>query len=65
MNFAAVNLGCKVNHVEMEEFAALLIARGACPVDAAEADVIIINTCTVTGEAERKTRKAVNRALAA
>ena len=65
MKFAAVNLGCKVNHVELEEFASRLLAGGAQAVDAADADVIIVNTCTVTGEAERKTRKAVNRALAA
>ena len=65
MDFAAVNLGCKVNHVELEEFASQLIEQGARPVEASDADLIIINTCTVTGEAERKTRKAVNRALAA
>ena len=65
MDFAAVNLGCKVNHVELEDFASRLLARGCRLVKPEAADVILINTCTVTGEAERKTRKAVNRALAA
>ena len=65
MNIAAVNLGCKVNHVELEEFVGRALETGASLVGLSEADVILINTCTVTGEAERKTRKAVNRALAA
>lgn len=65
MRFAAVNLGCKVNHVELEEFSALALAYGCTLTKPETADLILINTCTVTGEAERKTRKAVNRALAA
>ncbi|RNL48367.1 MiaB/RimO family radical SAM methylthiotransferase [Paraeggerthella hongkongensis] len=63
MNFAVVNLGCKVNRVESDSFAAALLARGAVPVAEADADLIVVNTCTVTGEAEKKTRKAVRRAL--
>lgn len=31
--------------------------------DPARADLVVVNTCTVTGEAEKKTRKAVRRAL--
>ena len=65
MRFAAVNLGCKVNHVELEEFSAAALDLGHEPTAPEDADFILINTCTVTGEAERKTRKAVNRALAA
>ena len=33
------------------------------PIEAA--DFIVVNTCTVTGEAEKKTRKAVRQALRA
>lgn len=64
MNFAVVNLGCKVNRVESDDAAAQL---AACGVETAEADadLIVVNTCTVTGEAEKKTRKAVRRALRA
>ncbi|MEG1840193.1 MAG: MiaB/RimO family radical SAM methylthiotransferase, partial [Raoultibacter sp.] len=49
--------------MESDTLAAACLAQGgsAVPVDAA--DVIFINTCTVTGEAEKKTRKAVRRAL--
>ena len=65
MNFHVVNLGCKVNRVESDDFAAVLLSQGAQATDASSADFIIVNTCTVTGEAEKKTRKAVRQALRA
>lgn len=64
MNFAVVNLGCKVNRVESDDAVALLASR-AIETPEAQADLIVVNTCTVTGEAEKKTRKAVRRALRA
>ena len=63
--FAVVNLGCKVNRVEADGFERLLTDAGGAPSSQAEADLIIVNTCTVTGEAEKKTRKAVRHALTA
>lgn len=62
--FAVVNLGCKVNRVEADGFERLLAGCGGAPSSQAEADLIVVNTCTVTGEAEKKTRKAVRHALA-
>ncbi|MEC4184081.1 MiaB/RimO family radical SAM methylthiotransferase [Adlercreutzia sp. R21] len=63
--FAVVNLGCKVNRVEADGFERLLVGRGGVPSGEADADLVIVNTCTVTGEAEKKTRKAVRHALSA
>ena len=57
-------LGCKVNRVESETMAAELLGRGARIVDEAEAGVVVVSTCTVTGEADAKARKAVRHALA-
>lgn len=65
MKYTVVNLGCKVNRVESDAFASSLDAHGAKCCDAADADLIVVNTCTVTGEAEKKTRKAVRGALRA
>lgn len=65
MKYAVVNLGCKVNRVESDAFASSFDAHGAKSCDAADADLIVVNTCTVTGEAEKKTRKAVRGALRA
>lgn len=62
MNFALVNLGCKVNRVESDTIIAQLEARGHTHSDE-DARAVIVNTCTVTGEADKKARKAVRRAL--
>lgn len=63
MRFSLVNVGCKVNRVEADGFAARLLEDGALADDSGRADIVIVNTCTVTGEAEKKTRKAVRHAL--
>lgn len=62
--YALVNLGCKVNRVESDGFERLLQRTGFRPVeDGVPASLVVVNTCTVTGEAEKKTRKAVRQAL--
>lgn len=65
MNFAVINLGCKVNRVESDAIVCQLLNGGACESVSSAAEVIVVNTCTVTGEAEKKTRKAVRVALKA
>ena len=63
LRFSVVNHGCKVNRVEADTLASYLLARGAVPSDVENAQLVIVNTCTVTGEADRKARKAVRHAL--
>jgi threonylcarbamoyladenosine tRNA methylthiotransferase MtaB len=61
-----VNLGCKVNRVESDSFLAELLASGfslAGPDE--QARIVIVNTCTVTAEADAKSRKAIRHALRA
>ncbi|MDO4595677.1 MAG: tRNA (N(6)-L-threonylcarbamoyladenosine(37)-C(2))-methylthiotransferase MtaB [Coriobacteriaceae bacterium] len=58
-----VNLGCRVNRVESDRISCDLARAGVELVDEASADIVVINTCAVTAEAESKTRKAVRRAL--
>jgi len=59
-------LGCKVNRSESEGFAEALASRGiAVTDDSAAPDAMVVNTCTVTGEADAKARKEIRRALAA
>jgi threonylcarbamoyladenosine tRNA methylthiotransferase MtaB len=57
-------LGCKVNQAESERIAADLLGGECVQVEEADAAVFVINTCTVTSEADRKARKEVRRALA-
>lgn len=61
---SVVNLGCRVNRVESDRISTDLAKSGFCLVEPDAADLVVINTCAVTGEAEAKTRKAVRRALA-
>lgn len=63
--FAIRTLGCKVNRVESDTLRAELLARGCVESAEADADVVVVNTCTVTQEADAKVRKAVRRALSA
>lgn len=57
------NLGCKVNAYETEAMQQLLEENGYKIVPFEEkADVYIINTCTVTNMADRKSRQMLHRA---
>ena len=57
------NLGCKVNAYETDSMAALLKQAGFEIVPFSEpADVYVINTCSVTNIADRKSRQMIHRA---
>ncbi len=57
------NLGCKVNAYEVEAMQQLLAENGYMVVPFDEkADIYIINTCTVTNMADRKSRQMLHRA---
>ncbi|MBR1397861.1 MAG: tRNA (N(6)-L-threonylcarbamoyladenosine(37)-C(2))-methylthiotransferase MtaB [Selenomonadaceae bacterium] len=62
MKIQIENIGCKVNMVESESIAELFQQRGHKIVKRG-ADVVVINTCCVTTEAEAKSRQAIRRAL--
>lgn len=57
------NLGCKVNAYETESMQQMLEAAGYEIVNFTEpADVYVINTCSVTNMADRKSRQMIHRA---
>jgi len=61
---ALPTLGCKANRYDSDALARALIACGYVIVPAnARADIYIVNTCTVTREAEAKSRKMLRRTL--
>ena len=62
MTFAIHTFGCKVNIYESEYVTNLLKEKGyeMLPFDN-EADIYIINTCTVTNEADKKDRKLIHK----
>jgi len=60
---ALESLGCKLNQAETEALADRLVSRGhVLAGSAAEADVYLLNTCTVTHIADRKSRQALRAA---
>ena len=60
---AITNLGCKVNQSEMDDVERLLRSRGVQMVrDGEPADLVVVNTCTVTSMADQKSRQAVRQA---
>ncbi len=62
MRVAFHTLGCKVNHYETEAMREAFVSRGAVSVGEEEpADVYVINTCTVTNIADRKSRQYIRR----
>lgn len=57
-------LGCKVNQYDTQVLVRLFRERGYEVVDFdGEADIYIINTCTVTATGDRKSRQAIRRAI--
>ena len=65
MKAVVFTLGCKVNGVESGSLIAGLRARGMEVSDELVfADLYILNTCAVTGEAEKKSRQAIARVRA-
>ncbi len=64
-NVAFHNLGCKVNSYEMDYVQQILLEKGYNVVPFEEkADIYIVNTCTVTNIADRKSRQMLHRAKA-
>lgn len=62
MKIAFYTLGCKVNSYETQETAELMKSAGYEVVGSdADADVYIVNSCTVTAESSRKSRQALRR----
>lgn len=62
MRFAIYTLGCKVNQYETQAMETILTQRGhtLTPFDG-DADVYIINTCSVTAVSDKKCRNMIRR----
>ena len=64
MKYCVFTLGCKVNKYESDAMMRKLSDMGYEVTDRLErADAYIINTCSVTAEADKKSRQAVSRVL--
>jgi threonylcarbamoyladenosine tRNA methylthiotransferase MtaB len=61
-SFSIQNFGCRVNQAEAFEWAEAFERRGLVfEADATLADLVVINTCTLTSRADRDVRKFIRR----
>lgn len=62
MNIHLKALGCRLNEAELEQWSRDFTGEGHnIVINADEADVVVVNTCAVTTEATKKSRKLMNR----
>lgn len=60
LSVALETLGCRLNQADSEELARSFLARGYAVIqETTRADVVVVNSCTVTREADRQSRQLV------
>ena len=61
MKYAVITFGCRVNQADSLGFEEALIARGGIAVPPEAADLVIVNTCSVTSTADQGARQTIRR----
>lgn len=61
MKFAIVTFGCRVNQADSTDIERQLRAAGGRPAAAEHADLVVVNTCSVTASADHGARKLIRR----
>lgn len=61
LRYAVVTFGCRVNQADSLGVEAALVRDGAQPTSTADADVVLVNTCSVTGSADQGARQVIRR----
>ena len=61
MKYSVVTFGCRVNQADSLAVEEELLASGAHPVAADQADLIVVNTCSVTATADQGARQTIRR----
>jgi len=61
MKYSIITFGCRVNQADSLRLEEDLRARGATEAPASQADIVIVNTCSVTSTADQGTRQTVRR----
>ncbi len=57
MKYAVVTFGCRVNQADSLGFEEELLAAGAVPAAPQDADLVVVNSCSVTATADQGTRQ--------
>jgi threonylcarbamoyladenosine tRNA methylthiotransferase MtaB len=61
MKYSIVTFGCRVNQADSLRIEEDLRARGAVESPSCEADVVVVNTCSVTASADQGARQVIRR----
>jgi len=61
MKYSVVTFGCRVNQADSLAIEGELLARGGVAVPPDEADVVVVNTCSVTATADQGARQTIRR----
>jgi threonylcarbamoyladenosine tRNA methylthiotransferase MtaB len=61
VKYAVVTFGCRVNQADSLAFEEELLRAGASPASPEAADLVIVNSCSVTATADQGTRQTIRR----
>ena len=61
MKYSIVTFGCRVNQADSLGFEEDFRARGAAAASPEDADVVVVNTCSVTASADQSARQTIRR----
>src|SRR5437764_6086729 len=59
--YAIVTFGCRVNQADSMKVEESLLANQGAPAAPADADLVIVNTCSVTASADQGARQTIRR----
>jgi threonylcarbamoyladenosine tRNA methylthiotransferase MtaB len=61
MKYSVITFGCRVNQADSLGFEEELLAAGAVTASPQEADIVVVNSCSVTAAADQGTRQTIRR----
>jgi threonylcarbamoyladenosine tRNA methylthiotransferase MtaB len=61
VKYSIITFGCRVNQSDSLAFEEQFVAAGAEPAPAESADVVVVNTCSVTASADQGARQTIRR----
>jgi threonylcarbamoyladenosine tRNA methylthiotransferase MtaB len=61
MKYSIVTFGCRVNQADSLELEEALLVNGASPASSDQADLVVVNTCSVTASADQGARQTIRR----
>src|SRR5918994_5023990 len=61
MKYSVITFGCRVNQADSFQIEEQLIASGGTASDTRDADLVVVNTCSVTSSADQGARQIVRK----